>query len=205
MIRRIIVSITIHNRIYVVQINEIKIEHIDENNQTNFITYLQKNNARLHSNLIIKNMIWSQKIIRKKKYSILHIEIVIVKMMNRLLFKKLLKAFEMKQCKRFIKNCILRQCFNCQKYDHIDKHCKIVVVCNIYAKEHRTSDCDLNIIDKHKKCDACEYREYSSKWCGLMWVFDLKIHIEPYWVSLVKSDLMWVLLWVFDEFSSNSR
>ncbi len=67
MIRRIIVSITIHSRIYVVRINEIKVEHIDENNQTNFITYLQKNNARLHSSLIIKKMIWSQRIIRKKK------------------------------------------------------------------------------------------------------------------------------------------
>ncbi len=57
MIRRIIVSITIHSRIYVVRVNEIRIEHIDENNQTNFIAYLQKNNARLHSNLIIKKMI----------------------------------------------------------------------------------------------------------------------------------------------------
>jgi hypothetical protein len=57
MIRRIIVSITIHSRIYVVRVNEIRIEHIDENNQTNFITYLQKNNARLHSSLIIKKMI----------------------------------------------------------------------------------------------------------------------------------------------------
>jgi hypothetical protein len=57
MIRKIIVSITIHNRIYIVRVNEIRIEHIDENNQTNFITYLQKNNARLHSNLIIKKMI----------------------------------------------------------------------------------------------------------------------------------------------------
>ncbi len=65
-IRKIIVSITIHNRIYVVRINEIRIKHIDEINQTNFITYLQKNNARLHSNLIIKKMIWSQKIIQKK-------------------------------------------------------------------------------------------------------------------------------------------
>jgi hypothetical protein len=67
MIRKIIVSITIHNRIYVVQVNEMRIEHIDENNQTSFITYLQKNNARLHSNLIIKKMIWSQRIIQKKK------------------------------------------------------------------------------------------------------------------------------------------
>jgi hypothetical protein len=57
MIRRIIVSITIHSRIYVLRVNEISIKHIDENNQTNFITYLQKNNARLHLNLIIKKMI----------------------------------------------------------------------------------------------------------------------------------------------------
>jgi hypothetical protein len=57
MIRKIIVLITIHSRIYVVRVNEIKIEHIDENNQTSFKTYLQKNNARLHSNLIIKKMI----------------------------------------------------------------------------------------------------------------------------------------------------
>jgi hypothetical protein len=32
MIRKIIVSITIHSWIYVVRVNEIKIEHIDENN-----------------------------------------------------------------------------------------------------------------------------------------------------------------------------
>jgi ketopantoate reductase len=56
-IRRIIVSITIHNRIYVVQVNKIKIKHINEINPTNFITYLQKNNARLHLNMIIKKMI----------------------------------------------------------------------------------------------------------------------------------------------------
>jgi hypothetical protein len=42
MICKIIVSITIHNRIYVVRVNEIKIKHIDKNNQTSFITYLQK-------------------------------------------------------------------------------------------------------------------------------------------------------------------
>jgi hypothetical protein len=50
MIRKIIVWIMIHSRIYVVRVNEIRFEHIDENNQTSFITYLQKNNARLHSN-----------------------------------------------------------------------------------------------------------------------------------------------------------
>jgi hypothetical protein len=118
-------------------------------------------------------MIWSQKIIRKnKKYSIFHIEIVIVKMTNRLLFEKLMKAFEMKKCERFIKNRILRQCFNCQKYDHIDKHCKTDVVYDTYAKKHRTSDYDLNIIDKHKKCDACENREH------IAWTLNCKVGIK---------------------------
>ncbi len=173
MIRRIIVSITIHNRIYVVRVNEIKIEYIDKNNQTSFITYLQKNNARLHSNLITKKMIWSEKIIRKKKkYSILHIEIVIVKMTNRLLFEELLKTFEIKKCERFIKNYILRQCFNCQKYDHIDKHNKIVIVYDTCAKKHCTSDYDFNIIDKHRKCDVCENREH------IAWISNCKVKIK---------------------------
>ncbi len=56
-IRKIIISITIHSRIYAIRVNEVRIEHIDEINQANFITYLQKNNARLHSNLIIKRVV----------------------------------------------------------------------------------------------------------------------------------------------------
>jgi hypothetical protein len=39
----------------------------------------------------------------------------------------------------------------------------------------------------------------------LVWVFDLKTHTRPGWVSLMRSGLMWVLLWVFDEFSPNPR
>jgi hypothetical protein len=93
-------------------------------------------------------------------------------MTNRLLFEELLKAFEIKKCERFIKNCILRQCFNCQKYDHIDKHCKIAVVCDTCAKEHRTTDCDLSITDKHKKCDACENREH------IAWASNCKVRIK---------------------------
>ncbi len=55
-IRRIIESITIRTRIYAMRINEVKIEHIDTNNQFDVIKYLQNVNANLHSNLIIKKM-----------------------------------------------------------------------------------------------------------------------------------------------------
>ncbi len=56
-IRRIIESITICIRIYAMRINEVKIEHIDTNNQFDVIKYLQNVNANLHSNLIIKKML----------------------------------------------------------------------------------------------------------------------------------------------------
>jgi hypothetical protein len=55
-IRRIIESITIRTRIYAIRINEVKVEHIDTNNQFDVIKYLQNVNASLHSNLIIKKM-----------------------------------------------------------------------------------------------------------------------------------------------------
>jgi hypothetical protein len=113
-IRRIEKSITIRIRIYAMRINEVKIEHIDTNNQFDVIKYLQNVNASLHLNLIIKKMSWSFQVIRdKKRYFTLHIKIIIVKIINQMFFENFMKIFEIKKCERFIKNCILRQCFNC--------------------------------------------------------------------------------------------
>ncbi len=160
-IRRIIESITIRIRIYAMRINEVKVEHIDTNNQFDVIKYLQNVNASLHSNLIIKKMSWSFQIIRdKKRYFTLHMKIIIVEMINRMFFENLMKIFEIKKCEWFIKNCTLRQCFNCQKYEHIKKHCRIVVVCEKCVMRHHINECDSSIIEKYKMCEACENREH---------------------------------------------
>jgi hypothetical protein len=62
-----------------------------------------------------------------------------------------------------------------------------------------TSNCRI-LKEMHAHCET-----YSSKWCELMWVFDLKTHTRPGWVSLMGSELVWILLWVFDGFSPNPR
>jgi hypothetical protein len=77
-----------------------------------------------------------------------------------MLFESFMKIFEIKKCKRFIKNCILRQCFNCQKYKHIKKHCWIVVVCEKCVMKHHISKCDSSIIEKYKMCETCENCEH---------------------------------------------
>jgi hypothetical protein len=56
-IKRLIDSITIRNRIYFVRANEIKMNHINMNNQTQIIAYLRKTNARLHVELNIKKIV----------------------------------------------------------------------------------------------------------------------------------------------------
>ncbi len=160
-IRRIIESITIRIRIYAMRVNEVKVEHIDTNHQFDVIKYLQNVNASLHSNLIIKKMSWSFRVIRdKKRYFTRNMKIIIVETINRMLFENLMKIFEIKKCKRFIKNCILRQCFNCQKYEHIKKHCRIVVVCKKCVMRHHISECDSSITKKYKMCEMCEDREH---------------------------------------------
>jgi hypothetical protein len=160
-IRRIIESIMTRIRIYAMRINEVKIEHIDTNNQFDVIKYLQNVNANLHSNLIIKKMSWSSQVIRnKKRYFTLHMKIIIVEMINWMLFENFIKIFEIKKCERFIKNCILRQCFNCQKYEYIKKHCWIVVVCKKCVMKHHINECDSSIIEKYKVCETCEDHEH---------------------------------------------
>jgi hypothetical protein len=160
-IRRIVESITIRIRIYAMRVNEVKVEHIDINNQLDVIQYLQNVNANLHSNLIIKKMSWSFRVIwNKKRYFTLHMKIIIVKMINRMFFENFMKIFEIEKCERFIKNCILRQCFNCQKYEHIKKHYRIVVVCEKCVMKHHINKCDSSIIEKFKMCKTCENLEH---------------------------------------------
>ncbi len=118
---------------------------------------MQNVNESLHSNFFIKKMSWSSRVIQNKKhYFTLHMKIIIVKMINRMFFEDLMKIFEIKKCKWFIKNCILRQCFNCQKYKHIKKHCWIVVVCEKCVMRQHISECDSSITEKYKMCETCE-------------------------------------------------
>jgi hypothetical protein len=56
-IKRLVSSISIRARIYVVRVNDIKVDHINANNQKQTIAYLQQINTRLHSELVIKKVV----------------------------------------------------------------------------------------------------------------------------------------------------
>ena len=60
----------------------------------------------------------------------------------------------------FVKECRVIQCFNCYKYNHIDKKCKNVTKCDHCAKKLKTNRCNKNKIEIIKKCINRKQRKH---------------------------------------------
>jgi hypothetical protein len=61
--------------------------------------------------------------LRKEHFSLI-IEFVNSKMINKLIKNDLLNNYSHRVCEYFEKECKIKQCFRCQKYDHVNKICR---------------------------------------------------------------------------------
>jgi hypothetical protein len=125
----------------------------------------------MHLNLKIARVIWSKraKINFDKKYSSLIMKIYNAKTINRLIQKELFDEYSHRTCEYFDKDCRLKQCFNCQRYEHINKSCKYSRRCATCANFHNESVCNTSI--EKRKCVNCEKNH-------LVWSFQCKIKID---------------------------
>ncbi len=158
-------------RIFEIMIHDVKMTSINTQNQQTTIKHIVKQNASMHSNLKITRVIWSKraKIISNKKYFSLIMKIYNAATINRLIKKKLLNEYSHRTCEYFDKNCKLKQCFNCQRYDHIEKSCKYERRCAACASSHNDSTCTTSI--ERRKCVNCDENHS-------IWSFQCKIKIE---------------------------
>ncbi len=88
---------------------------------------------------------------------------------NRLIKEKLLDEYSHRTCEYFDKNCRLKQCFNCQRYDHIEKSCKYERRCAACANSHNDSTCTTSI--ERRRCVNCDENHS-------VWSFQCKTRIE---------------------------
>ncbi len=86
-------------------------------------------------------------------------------MTNRLIKNDLLNDYFHRACEYFEKECKLKQCFRCQKYDHVNKTCRNDVKCDFCAYEHFFDECKA--INDHKKYVNCEKK-----------IFDVKLSVR---------------------------
>lgn len=129
---------------------------MDTANQTQAIEHLHRCNARLHANLRIVRISWSTKAIKEKKaFSSLRLEVETPDMANRLISKRLLEDYEMKQCERFSGEGKMTQCFKCQRYGHVAKSCRNETTCGHCAENHHSEDCTHKTTLSRQKCAVC--------------------------------------------------
>jgi hypothetical protein len=103
----------------------------------------------LHKNLNIVWIVWTKKIerLRKEHFSLI-IEFINFEMINRLIKNDLLNDYSHQVCEYFEKKCKIKQCFRCQKYDHVNKTCRNNEKCDFCACEHSSFEC--RTFNEHK-------------------------------------------------------
>ncbi len=148
-------STTTMKRTYVVLTHDVRLSSVNTLNQKTTMKKIVKQNNTLHKNLNILRIAWTKKIIdQRKKFFFLIIKIVNSEMTNRLIKEELLNEHTHLICEYFEKECRIKQCFKCQRYDHVNKTCKNSKKCEQCAQKHSTKDCRIAI--DHRSCVNCE-------------------------------------------------
>ncbi len=151
----IISSTTTMKRTYVVLTHDVRLSSVNTLNQKTTIEKIVRQNNTLHKNLNILRVAWTKKIInQRKKFFSLIIEIVNSEMTNRLIKEKLLNEHTHLICEYFEKECRIKQCFKCQRYDHVSKTCRNSKKYEQCVQKHSTKDCRIAI--DHRSCVNCE-------------------------------------------------
>ncbi len=157
------------SRIFEILTHEVRMIDVQTNNQQEIIRRIEKQNETLHSSLRIVKIVWSKSVINEEKelFSLI-VKIHNAEQINRLIKDDLLHEYSQIFCELFVNNCRIKQCFNCQRYDHIDKICRHERRCSICVESHNDSTCKISI-DK-KKCVNCESNHS-------IWSFQCKIKV----------------------------
>ncbi len=157
------------SRIFEILTHEVRVIDVQTSNQQKIIRRIEKQNEILHSSLRIARVIWSRSVINEEKeLSSLIVKIHSAEQINRLIRDDLLHEYSQIFCELFVNNCRIKQCFNCQRYDHINKICRHERRCSVCVESHNDSSCKISI-DK-RKCANCEDNHS-------IWSFQCKIRV----------------------------
>jgi hypothetical protein len=165
--KNIISSTYIIRKTFEVLTHDVRVIDVQTINQQKTIRRIKKQSKIFHSRLKLIKMIWSRSVNNNnKKLTIFIIKIYNVKQSNKLIKDDLLNEYTYVTCEFFVNNCRIKQCFNCQRYDHIIRACSYEKRCFVCSESRNKIVCKTSM--NKRKCVNCEDNH-------LIWSFQCRI------------------------------
>jgi hypothetical protein len=148
---------TVNRRRFPVMVHGMRTASVDCSKQNEAISQLMGQNRHMREALEILHVRWPRKAIKKgKAVTCLIVDVASPKQANLLIDEGLLFQSELKQCELYHGDCRLTQCFNCQKYGHTAKVCRVARKCGLCAAPgHGDHDCGFRQDPSKHRCVNC--------------------------------------------------